>query len=515
MNNKILIYNGHLASTSSSFLRSVSPRMATTSTVAKDPAHSSSRLSDWIPLDMKGKPLYAGINETERMAEIRKRINAVRVKWNDPAQRHDLSQKVESALKAYHFSRELRAALGTVLAPDRFWADQQDERSFVEDPLLGKRVAEENYGALEVYTTNDGYKHIFGYINQVFRKQEVDETEIQGAVALVELLTIDLYNFRLANFGCPIYYNFQGIVHRGLSVDQGVLDTFRRLLKEPLQKRNFSVPLAFVSTSASQQRIQEFLDKTEQGKFRLHWKIHIHELDPRLLAQYHAKYPNSIVSTICAMPISRASEFPNEQEILLRGPLFQIVRMYEEQSGDHTVHVVQMLMLNANRDHATELADHQGLNKQQRTHFAEICGATKYQICASLAEKYGLPEATEYRNLANNHLKKLSSDHIDAPFSPKLSESWSVPRPSWIGASLESSFTKYYAKRRATLSISSYEGKWDEIRKILDDEYDWQKSDWCNVPRLYGMKSSESYFTKLLSYHYLSLNRHQRRSCKR
>lgn len=489
--------------------------METPSTVAKDSAHSSSRLSDWIPLDMKGKPLYAGINEEERKAEIRKRINAVRVKWNDPAQRRDLSQKVESALKAYHFSRELRAALDTVLAPDRFWADQQDDKTFPVDPSLGKVDAEENYGALEVYTTNDGYKNIFGYINQVFRKHDVDETEIQGAVALVELLTIDLYNLRLANFGCSIYYNFQGTVHRGLSVDQGVLDTFHRLLKEPVQARNFSVPLAFVSTSANQQRIQEFLDKTEQGKFRLHWKIHVHELEPRLLAQYHSKYPNSIVSTICAMPISRASEFPNEQEVLLRGPLFQIVRMYEEQSGDHTVHVVEMLMLNANRDHATELADHQGANKQQRAHFAEICNATKYQICASLAEKYGLTEATEYRNLANDLLKKLSLDHIDAPFSPKLSESWSVPRPSWIGASLESSFTKYYAIRRAKLSISSYEGKWDEVRRILDEEYDWQKSDWCNVPRLYGMKSPNSYLTELLSSRYLSLIRHQRRSCKR
>ena len=481
--------------------------METTSTAAKDSAQSSTRLSDWVPLDMKGKPLYAGINEHQRMAEIRKRINVVRVKWNDPAQRHDLSEKVEDALKASNFSRDLRAALDTVVAPDRFWADQQDDRSPAVDSLPRTEATGENYGALEVYTTNDGYKNIFGYINQVFRKHDVDETEIQGAVALVELLTIDLYNLRLANFGCSMYYNFQGTVHRGLSVDQGVLETFHRLLKQPLQERNFSVPLAFVSTSANQQRIQEFLDKTDQGKFRLHWKIHIHELQPRLLAQYHAKYPNSIVSTICAMPISRASEFPNEQEILLRGPLFQIVRMYKEQSGDHTVHVVEMLMLNANRDHATELADHQGLNKQQRAHFGEICSATKYQICASLAERYGLTEATEYRNLANNLLKKLSLDQIHAPFSSNLSDSWSVPRPSWIGASLESSFPKFYAKRRAELSISSYRGKWDEVRRILDEEYDWQKSDWCNVPRLHGMKSPESHLTALSSCHHLSLTR--------
>lgn len=172
-------------------------------------------------------------------------------------------------------------------------------------------------------------------------------------------------------------------------------------------------------------------------------------------------------------------------------------------------------MLNANRDHATELVDHQRVNKQQRPHFAEICSATKYQICASLAEKYGLTEATEYRDLANNLLKKLSLGHIDAPFTSKLSDSRSVPRISWIGASLESSFPKHYAKRRANLSISSYEGKWDEVRKILDEEYDWQKSDWCNVPRLYGISLPNPVLRILLSCYYLSRTRHQRRSCKR
>lgn len=183
--------------------------------------------------------------------------------------------------------------LHTVLDENRYWADQQRYLSSQKD---------ENYGALEAYTTNEGYKNIFGHINQIFRKHHIDENEIAGAVALVELLTIDLYNLRLANIGCSKYYNFQGIVHRGLSVDQGVLDTFRGLMKEEIRNRNFSVPLAFISTSANQGRIQQFLNKTESGKFRLHWKIHVHELEPKLLGQYQRKYPNSVVSTICAPP---------------------------------------------------------------------------------------------------------------------------------------------------------------------------------------------------------------------
>lgn len=50
---------------------------------AQDFAQNKARLSDWIPLDMKGKPMYAGVNETDRLSDVRNKINAVRVQWND------------------------------------------------------------------------------------------------------------------------------------------------------------------------------------------------------------------------------------------------------------------------------------------------------------------------------------------------------------------------------------------------------------------------------------------------
>lgn len=451
---------------------------------AESSTQNVTRLSDWIPLDMKGKPVYAGVNETERLSDVRKNINAVRVQWNDAKDCQGLVHVVEKALSSNAFSRDLRSTLHAILDRKRYWADQK--RSPASSQESDSRDVED-YGALEAYTTNEGYKKIFGHINQVFRKPEINKIEISGAVALVELLTIDLYNLRLANFGCSKYYNFQGIVHRGLSVDQAVLDTFRGLMKEKIQNRNFSVPLAFISTSANQDQIQQFLDKTERGKFRLHWMIHVHELEPKLLAQYRRKYPNSVVSTICAMPISYASEYPDEQEILLRGPLFHILNMYEEAAGDGLVHVVEMVMLNANRDHATELADHTGDNREQRTQFGQMCAATKYEICASLAKQYGLQDASAYRHLADEMLHKLSADQIDAPFNPNIFKSWSVPRRSWIGSSLKTSFPKYYGLRRDTFSRASYGGtSWDDVQSILDQEYDWQKANWCNVPRLYG-----------------------------
>lgn len=502
---------------------------------------TTTRLTDWIPLDLKGKPLYAGVNERERMAVLRAKINNVRVRWNDPEKCVDLATDIRQAIGASEFDRELQSILQRVLDTKRYWADFKRSKSpgehsvkfpnakiysaynipglkflaswflwtrdILASLVVGKLEMEkpetvnqhsplllerEDFAALELYTSNDGYKKVFGYINQIFRKPEVNETEIYGAVALVELLTVDLYNFRLANIGCSKLYNFEDIIHRGLSVGPDVLKIFQDLMKQPLQDRNFSVPLAFVSTSTNQARIQEFLDKTEKGKFRMHWKIHVHGLEPNLLAQYHSKHPDSVVTTICAMPISHVSEFANEQEVLLRGPFFQILRMYEEQAGEHQVHVAEMVMLNANRDHGTELAEHHGEKELQRKHFGQICAASRYEICASLAQTFDLPEADDYKNLARSMLANLSADHIEAPFNPGLSNSWSLPRPSWIGASLASAFPKSYSQRRTKFSLASFGGKsWAIVQEIINQEYTWQRSDWCNVPRLYSQSSPQ------------------------
>lgn len=282
---------------------------------------TSGRLTDWIPLDLKGKPVYAGIDETKRMDQMRDKINAVRNQWNDSEKCANLIDDIHQAVESDQFSRELRVLLQDVLNAHRYWADHQRTQplaqnnsqvwsraftnsyastglkgaSFIMSHLIkwtkkvlnlfswkttsessrASRIStfhshREDYSALKLYTTNDGYKKIFGYINQVFRKHEVNENEIYGAVALVEILTIDLYNYRLANVGCSKYYNFQGIVHRGLSVNPDVLAAFKNLMNKPLQNRNFSIPLAFVSTSINQNRIQEFLDKAEPGQCRMH-----------------------------------------------------------------------------------------------------------------------------------------------------------------------------------------------------------------------------------------------------
>ena len=447
-------------------------------------AEAALRLTDWTPLDLKGKPMYAGHDEKKRMDAVRARITTVRRSWNDPAECDGLATVVQKAVNAPSFQRELRHGLDSLLMRQRYWADQDRSGRGVDN--LDKDTHTNDLSALQLYTTNNGYKRIFGHINQIFRVEEVGEDDLIGAVALVELLTIDLYNLRLSNIGSAKYANFQGIVHRGLSVGPDTLEAFRKLLDKPIRERNFSVPLTFISTSASQDNIQEFLNKTEKGKVRLHWKIHIHELDPHLLLQYRSKYPDSVVTSICAMPISSISEYANEQEILLRGPAFQIIREYEEKAGEHQGNVIEMVMLNANRDHGTELAENHGIKGEQRKHFGALIRASKFEICANLCLKYDLKEAEAYRAEAEKELLELRRADFEADFDPTLSDSWSIPRATWLGAQVEDAFSPFYIARRNRFSIASNQGVWKEAEEIIDQEYEWQKGDWCNVTRLYG-----------------------------
>lgn len=127
-------------------------------------AQNATRLSDWIPLDLKEKPLYAGVNETERISDVRMNINADRTQWNKAEEFQSLTHSVEEALNARMVPEDLRSTLRVILGERRSWADHN--RSLIS---LGDHWSAdtEEYGALEAYTTNDGFKKIFGHMGLV------------------------------------------------------------------------------------------------------------------------------------------------------------------------------------------------------------------------------------------------------------------------------------------------------------------------------------------------------------
>jgi hypothetical protein len=221
-----------------------------------------------------------------------------------------------------------------------------------------KATKQDDYTAVEMYCSDVGYDFLFSLISRLLREQEVDEDSLVVAATLVEYITIELYNLRLSNIGDPRYGNFQGVTYRGMNVMPEVAQEYRSIAdRKDVRQRNFSVPLGLLSTTTSTRIMGEF--SADPKYERMVWIIRIFGLDPELLRLYHQRYPDSVVTSICAMPVGRISEF-GEQEVLLRGAFFHIVSMRSETSRGRKTHTIEMMMLNANRDHGTELSLNEG-----------------------------------------------------------------------------------------------------------------------------------------------------------
>jgi hypothetical protein len=128
------------------------------------------------------------------------------------------------------------------------------------------------------------------------------------------------------------------------------------------------------------------------------WRIHVVGLEPHLLNSYQSRFPKSVVSTICAVPVSKLSDFPHEREVLLRGPFFQVLNFFEEGTIEgKPIHVLEVVMLNSNRDHFTtaELGKDDG---PARKLFGAIVSLRRNQFCLEYCERHGLhDDAAAYR----------------------------------------------------------------------------------------------------------------------
>src|ERR1039457_4846558 len=193
----------------------------------------------------------------------------------------------------------------------------------------------QNPRAIELYTSELGYRTMFATINAAFRRDSLtaDPFAMRCGVFLVELLSIDLFNYRAANTSAD---NFEGHVYRGMCVSAEEFQEFARLAGGPLPERYLAIPLAMASASGSMENALAFaLEESARapGRFPLIWDISVSSLDPSLLAAYHAKFPASVVTSLCAVPIDEISDHRDEQEVVLRGAHSQIVRMRELDVG--------------------------------------------------------------------------------------------------------------------------------------------------------------------------------------
>lgn len=172
------------------------------------------RFADWDSvqqLSLSGRadglrPFFAGQHANNRMDAVRRAINDIRVNWHQYPRfmrelRDFMAEPVSSGERADRYHGQLQALLSST----KEWLGPE------------QAAAQHDYTAIELYTSDYGYRKMFGVINRAFRSAQLesDPLTLRCATFLVELLTIDLFNYRTAN---PDADNFAGHVYRGMCV---------------------------------------------------------------------------------------------------------------------------------------------------------------------------------------------------------------------------------------------------------------------------------------------------------
>ncbi|MEM9490152.1 MAG: hypothetical protein AAGC55_13470, partial [Myxococcota bacterium] len=124
-----------------------------------------------------------------------------------------------------------------------------------------------------------------------------------------------------------------------------------RARERDIRNRYRSIPLALDSSSTDRQSAQQFLVDEVAGAVAVLQKIWIVGLSEPSLAFYQKRYPTSRISTICATRISQLSALPEEGEVLLRGGFYQILGVKQTFGQGMPLRLVEMVMMNTNRDH--------------------------------------------------------------------------------------------------------------------------------------------------------------------
>lgn len=409
------------------------------------------------------------------MRALRVNITKVRKIWQNTAEYDALKSKIKAYVESHKLSSRLHDQITVLLSGYSDWADMDYSRP-------GKQ--REGWTAIELYCSADGYSLLFGLFNAILRQKEVDDNTLLVTTALVEFVTIELYNFRLANIGDPHYENFEGFTYRGMSVSPQIAAEYRKAATNPdLSKRHFGVPLGFTSSSTSNKKMEEFAQE-RPGEDQMHWVIHIHGLDQNLVQRYRERYDDSVVTSITAMPVGKISE-QREKEILLRGAFFHIVSMESDESDGRMIHTLHLVMMNTNRDHGTELALDDGAKQEQRNFFRDMILASRYRICSEISRSRSLEESEKYAELASTALGRIDATNH---FGNLAKMDSAIPTPyqvlTWYGSTEGDLFSTNYSALRTDFHRAARSANWTEVYDIIVGDYEWEAIEWFNLPSL-------------------------------
>jgi hypothetical protein len=398
------------------------------------------RFGDWIvavpniaeEISNPGRSIYHGGDVATRMDAIRRTIQHIRGNWSDyPKFVQILRDHIQSQPHAFSAGKEEQDLVDSVLSTRKEWLDRQMHPS-----------TSDNFDVVRLYTSKFGYDHIFSPLNSALRTDNLPDYNslLLATVFLIELLNIDLYNFLLTRPSAA----FQGSVFRGVSFHRDQIQEFRNIAARPVRDRYLSIPHSIMSASSSTEVALKFAridanNRTTHQPFL--WRIHVADLDPALLKIYRDRFPQSVVTTLCAVPIHELSQFEKEQEVLLRGPFFQLIRIADEvvDGYEPAVPVMDLVMLNTNRDHPStmELGE---LQDEARKILSCLVGMGRAVVCKQVAEKYHLVDDVKvYGEMFDEQQKKLNElladPHLDSGACPKglFPKLWDFGRTCYRG----------------------------------------------------------------------------------
>ncbi len=382
------------------------------------PAIAGKRFSDWSHLesfsrfgtqDTSIRSFFNGGDVSKRMNDIRKAITWIRTHWDDYDKfMMELKQSfLENSSTKNDEERERLDARIVWLGSKspRRWADRASDGEINGD-----------FGFLKLYTSEAGYDRIFSVLNGAFRSDSLVEEEVRlrAAVFLVELLTMELFNYTYvpktkSNMG------YTGTLYRGMSLSRESLKDFVNLVTKPVEERYWSIPLAFMSCTVEKKTAVDFAERVTSKNpdptyNRVLLRVHVVGLREEELAIYSARFPSSVVTPICAVDISNLSEFPEEREVVLRGPFFQLVGVTEEVTViGNPLFILDVLVFNTNRDHPSTMEMEEEEGNRARVLFACLIEGVRGEKCLELAVQIGREEDLEaYRAIVKRARTKLA-----------------------------------------------------------------------------------------------------------
>lgn len=224
------------------------------------------------------------------------------------------------------------------------------------------------------YTSRVVYDTVYGIMNgHIYRVRDkkIGYGDLLLATYILEHINIALYHhvakegdFGQGNDGKRKYaypVHRPDTTYRGIQIPKEEIDSLKDMAEGKSGKgRAFTHPLSLVSTSYSLEQASRFLKKADSDEEEQPalFKTYILGLPEKYLSLYN-KYFNSTVSSICAVDIQDRSYYPDEEEVLFRGPFFEMLGYHTpgtSERADGDFQQFDAVTIDANRDHPSTYA---------------------------------------------------------------------------------------------------------------------------------------------------------------